>query len=167
MRVLNFLIPGAQVALEMFGLFWPPYILKFNWLISLTYNKLRSIGVYLLLASEMRQISACMLLFRCILCTKPAGASVLHKETSKYSIINLIHTEQEDRMIFFFLSEQVFFHLCTRQSSSWTYPPQVFTSVHLFNKIVRSRFTINSPFSITIGSRFTAAKIKLGEDSPS
>ena len=28
----------------------------------------------------------------------------------------------------------------------WTYPPQVFTSVHLLNKIVRSRFTISSPF---------------------
>ena len=32
-----------------------------------------------------------------------------------------------------------------RQRASWTYPPQVFTSVHLFNKIVRSGFTINSP----------------------
>ena len=35
--------------------------------------------------------------------------------------------------------------LCTRQRASWTYPPQVFTSVHLFIKIVRSVFTINSP----------------------
>ena len=35
--------------------------------------------------------------------------------------------------------------LCMRQRPSWTYPPQVFTSVHLFNKIVRSRFTISSP----------------------
>ena len=37
------------------------------------------------------------------------------------------------------------FHLCMRQRPSWTYPPQVFTSVHLYNKIVRSRFTISSP----------------------
>ena len=35
--------------------------------------------------------------------------------------------------------------LCICQRASWTYPPQVFTSVHLFNKIVRSGFTINSP----------------------
>ena len=35
--------------------------------------------------------------------------------------------------------------LCMCQRASWTYPPQVFTSVHLFNKIVRSGFTINSP----------------------
>ena len=35
--------------------------------------------------------------------------------------------------------------LCMRQRPSWTYPPQVFTFVHLFNKIVRSRFTISSP----------------------
>ena len=35
--------------------------------------------------------------------------------------------------------------LCMRQRPSWTYPLQVFTSVHLFNKIVRSRFTISSP----------------------
>ena len=32
------------------------------------------------------------------------------------------------------------------QRASWTYPPQVFTSVHLFYKIVRSRFTNSSPF---------------------
>ena len=36
-------------------------------------------------------------------------------------------------------------YLCIRQKASCTYPPQVFTSVHLFNKIVRSRFTISSP----------------------
>ena len=30
------------------------------------------------------------------------------------------------------------------QMASWTYPPQVFTSVNLFNKINRSRFTITS-----------------------
>ena len=35
--------------------------------------------------------------------------------------------------------------LCMCQRASWTYPPQVFTSVYLFNKIVRSGFTINSP----------------------
>ena len=35
--------------------------------------------------------------------------------------------------------------LCMRQRASWTYPPQVFTSVDLFNKNVRSGFTINSP----------------------
>ena len=34
---------------------------------------------------------------------------------------------------------------CMHQRASWTYPPQVFTSVHLFNKIIRSRFTISSP----------------------
>ena len=38
-----------------------------------------------------------------------------------------------------------FIDLCMRQRACWTYPPQVFTSVHLFNKIVRSGFTINSP----------------------
>ena len=32
------------------------------------------------------------------------------------------------------------------QKASWTYPPQVFTSVHLFSKIIRTRFTISSPF---------------------
>ena len=68
--------------------------------------------------------------------------------------------------------------LCTRQRASWTYPPQVFTSFHLSNKIVRSGFTINSPLSQNkwvkfhhrknkVGWRFTTAKIKLGEDSPS
>ena len=31
------------------------------------------------------------------------------------------------------------------KKASWTYPPQIFTSVHLFNKIIRSGFTINSP----------------------
>ena len=36
-------------------------------------------------------------------------------------------------------------NLCMRQRASWTYPPQLFTSVHLFNKIVRSRLTISSP----------------------
>ena len=35
--------------------------------------------------------------------------------------------------------------LCTRQRASWTYLPQVFTSVHLFNKIIGSGFAINSP----------------------
>ena len=40
---------------------------------------------------------------------------------------------------------QVTLPLCMRQRASWTYPPQVFTSVHLFSKIVRSGFTINSP----------------------
>ena len=59
------------------------------------------------------------------------------------------------------------YSLCTRQRASWTYSPQVFTSVHLFNKIVRSGFTINSPLFQTIGSRFTTAKTNLGEDSPS
>ena len=34
--------------------------------------------------------------------------------------------------------------LCMRQRASWTYPPQVFTSVHLFNKIVGPKFTISS-----------------------
>ena len=37
------------------------------------------------------------------------------------------------------------YYLCTCQRASWTYPPQVFTTVHLFNKIIRSGFTINSP----------------------
>ena len=35
--------------------------------------------------------------------------------------------------------------LYMRQRAAWTYPPQFFTSVHLFNKIIRSRFTISSP----------------------
>ena len=61
----------------------------------------------------------------------------------------------------------MFVSLCIHQRASWTYPPQVFNSVHLFNKFVRSRFTISSFFSVTIRPRFTAAKIKLGEDSPS
>ena len=39
----------------------------------------------------------------------------------------------------------ILIYLCTRQRASWTYPPQVFTSVHLFIKMVRSGFTINSP----------------------
>ena len=55
--------------------------------------------------------------------------------------------------------------ICTSQKASWTNPPQVFTSVHLFNKIVRSKFTISSPFFlIFFGSRFTTVKIMLGED---
>ena len=44
-----------------------------------------------------------------------------------------------------FISGRLKCDLCMRQRPSWTYPPQVFTSVHLFNKIVRSRFTISSP----------------------
>ena len=39
----------------------------------------------------------------------------------------------------------IYHYLCTCQRTSWTYLPQVFTSVHLFNKIVRWRFTISSP----------------------
>ena len=37
-------------------------------------------------------------------------------------------------------------YLCMHQRASWTYPPEVFTSVHLFNKINMSRFTISLPF---------------------
>ena len=57
-------------------------------------------------------------------------------------------------------------HLCTHHRASWTYLPQVFTYVHLFNKIVESRFTISSPLFQKTGPRFTTAKIKSGEDSP-
>ena len=58
-------------------------------------------------------------------------------------------------------------YLCTCQRASWTYPPQVFTTIHLFNKIVSQDSPSVHLFSKTIGSRFTIAKIKFGEDSPS
>ena len=44
------------------------------------------------------------------------------------------------------LKHRTMLSLCTRQRASWTYLPQTFTSVHLFNKIVGSRFSISSPF---------------------
>ena len=67
-------------------------------------------------------------------------------------------------------------YLCTRQRASWTYPPQVFTSVHLFNEIVRSGFAIDSPIfqnnwvkihhrKNKVGWRFTKIIFFLGQDS--
>ena len=53
------------------------------------------------------------------------------------------------------------------QRVSWTYPPQVFTSVHLSTKSLGQDSSSFHLFSKTIGSRFTTANIKLGEDSPS
>ena len=66
--------------------------------------------------------------------------------------------------------------LCPCQRASWTYPPQVFTSVHLFNKIIRSGFTINSPLfqnnwvkihhrKCKVGWRFTKLIFFLGQGS--
>ena len=64
------------------------------------------------------------------------------------------------------------------QMASWTYPPQVFTSVHFFNKIIRSGFTINSPLfqnnwvkihhtKNKVWWRFTNPEIYIPQDSMS
>ena len=52
--------------------------------------------------------------------------------------------------------------LCMCQRASWTYPPQVFTSIHFFNKIIRSRFTISSPFSYNNWVKIHCRKNKVG-----
>ena len=50
--------------------------------------------------------------------------------------------------------------LCTRQKASWTYQPQVFTSVTFSTKSLGSDSRSVHLFCITIGSRYTATKKK-------
>ena len=52
--------------------------------------------------------------------------------------------------------------LCMCQRASLTYLPQVFTSFHLFNKIVRSRFTVRSPYLYINWVKIHCRKNKVG-----